>query len=225
MRRASLAFVFGLALTSCLLAQEPARATEAAGQTEQGDPWIWWKWVNFLILAGGLGYLISKHAPALLGARSHEIQQALADAAKVAKDAEVQAATIEQRFKNLQNEIENLRQTARAEMAAEGERIRHETEQHLARIQEQSVQEIALMTRAARDELRKYSADLALGLADAAHPAAHDCRYPQKSGGWIRQASCVPAMPGWRGLSRWLPLSPTVTPAPWWMSSWLPARR
>ena len=50
-------------------------------------------------------------------------------------------------------------------MDAEGERIRKETEHHLARIQEQSVQEIALMTRAARTNLRKYSADLALGLS------------------------------------------------------------
>jgi len=165
MRRAKLALALGLAVTGCLLAQEPARSTDSPQQSEQGDRLTVWEWVNFLILVGGLGYLASKHAPALYQARSREIQQALADAAKVAKDAEVQAAVIEQRFKNIQAEIESLRQTARTEMSAEGERIRKETEHHLARIQEQSVQEIALMTRAARDELRKYSAELALGLS------------------------------------------------------------
>jgi len=96
---------------------------------------------------------------------SDEIQQALADAAKVKKDAEAKAASIEQRLKNLEVEIDNLRQSARAEAAAEGERIRQETERHLTRIQEQSTQEVVLMTRTARDELRKYSADLAVSLA------------------------------------------------------------
>ncbi len=51
-------------------------------------------------------------------------------------------------------------------MMAESERVRRETEHHLQRIQEQSVQEIALMTRAAKDELRKYAAELAVGLAE-----------------------------------------------------------
>jgi F0F1-type ATP synthase membrane subunit b/b' len=83
----------------------------------------------------------------------------------VKKDAEAQAANIEKRLMNLQIEIENLRQTARTEAAAEAERIRQETERRLTRIQEQSVQEIVLMTRAARLDLRKYSTDLAVGLA------------------------------------------------------------
>jgi len=165
MRRAALALALGLAFTSYVLPQESAGAKQTQPETEQSDPWIWWKWANFLILMGGLGYMTAKYAPPMFRARSDEIQQALADAAKFRQDAEAQASSIEQRLKNLQIEIENLRQSARAEAAAEGERIRRETERHLTRIQEQSVQEIVLMARAARHELRKYSADLAVGLA------------------------------------------------------------
>jgi F0F1-type ATP synthase membrane subunit b/b' len=153
MRRAAIALALGLALASFVLPQEPAGATETKHESEQGDPWIWWKWANFLLLAGGLGYLISKRAPALFQARSQEIQQA-------------RAAAIELRLQNLQTEIDSLRQTARAEMAAEGDRLRRETEHRLRRIQEQALQEIAQITRAARDELRKYSAQLAIGLAE-----------------------------------------------------------
>jgi F0F1-type ATP synthase membrane subunit b/b' len=51
-------------------------------------------------------------------------------------------------------------------MSAEGERISRETEHHVQRIQEQAAQEIELLTRSATDELRKYSAELALGLAE-----------------------------------------------------------
>jgi F0F1-type ATP synthase membrane subunit b/b' len=165
MHRATLALALGLAFASYVLPQEPAGATQTRQAAEPGHPWIRWKWINFLILVGGLGYMAAKFAPPMFRARSEELQQALADAAQVKKDAEAQAANIEQRLMNLQIEIENLRQTARTEAAAEAERIRQETERRLTRLQEQSVQEIVLMTRAARLELRKHSADLAVSLA------------------------------------------------------------
>jgi F0F1-type ATP synthase membrane subunit b/b' len=164
MRRARLAIILGLALAPFALPQEHAAGSEAAA--EAGDPWIVWKWVNFAILAAGLGYLIAKNAPAYFQSRTDEIRKSLDEAAREAKDAEAKAAGIELRLSGLQNEIEDLRKSARAEMASEAERIRTETERHLRRIQEQSAQEIALLTRASRDELRRYSAALALDLAE-----------------------------------------------------------
>jgi F-type H+-transporting ATPase subunit b len=150
----------------CLLMAWCAWAQEGNGGAEQGDPWLVWKWANFLILAGGLGYLIRKHAPAFFQQRTKEIQQAISEATQASKDAEARVAAIELRLAGLQSEIESLRATAHAEVAAEGERIGRETEQRLQRIREQSAQEIALMSRAARFELRKYSAQLALDLAE-----------------------------------------------------------
>ena len=142
---------------------------ESAGQkqeAEQGDPWIWWKWANFAILAVGLGYLIRKNVPPLFQKQSSEIQSALQEAAKVKAEAAAYAAGIEARLANLKSEIEKLRVTARTDMAAESERMSRETEHQLQRIREQTAQEIELLTRSATDELRKYSAELALGLAE-----------------------------------------------------------
>ena len=77
------------------------------------------------------------------------------------------AAAVEQRLAySLQREIENLRETAHADMAAESERIRIASGDHVQRIREQSVQEIDLMTRGAKAEIRKYAAELAIGLAE-----------------------------------------------------------
>lgn len=167
MRRATLAIALGLSFASYALPQETGQQPAGAKQeSEQGDPWLWWKWANFALLAGGLGYLISKHAPGFFAQRSKEIGQAMLDAAQVKKDAEARAAGIELRLAGLQNEIEKLRGAARAEVTAEGERISRETEQRLQKIQSQAAQEIVLMTRAGRDELRKYSARLALDLAE-----------------------------------------------------------
>jgi F-type H+-transporting ATPase subunit b len=168
--RAILAIALGLALASYALPQEAAPAKEnPASQSDEageGGSWIWWKWANFAILAVGLGYLIGKNVPPLFRKQSDEIQNALAEAAKVKQDAALYATDVETRLANLQKEIEALRQSAHADMTAESERMRRETEHHLERVQEQAVQEIALMTRAAKDELRKYAAQLAIDLAE-----------------------------------------------------------
>lgn len=163
MRRATLAIILGLACASYALPQEAATEKHEA---EQSDALIWWKWANFLILAGGLGYLIGKNVPPLFRKQSSEITSALAEAAKVKQDAASYSAAIEARLANLKSEIEKLQVTARADMTAESERLRRETEHHLQRIREQAAQEIELLTRSATDELRKYSAELALGLAE-----------------------------------------------------------
>jgi F0F1-type ATP synthase membrane subunit b/b' len=161
-RRAALALALGLALASCALPQE----NQSNPAAEVGDRWIVWKWVNFAILAAGLGYLVSKSAPAYFRGRSEEIQKALAEAAREIKDAETRAVSFEARLSGIQSEVENLRGAARAEMTAEGERIRRETERRLQRIQEQTSQEIALVARASREELHKYLAVMALDLAE-----------------------------------------------------------
>jgi F-type H+-transporting ATPase subunit b len=162
MRRAAFALALGMAFAPSILPQEAAARPEA----EQHDPWIFWKWINFAILAGGLGYLISKHAPAFFDNRSKEILQGIADGAKALQEARSRAASIEQRLAGIQTEIDKLRGAGRAEMTEEGERMQRETERHLQKLQEQAAQEITLMTRASKDELRKYSAELALQLAE-----------------------------------------------------------
>jgi F-type H+-transporting ATPase subunit b len=164
MRRATLAVAFGLAFASYALPQEAPAAQTNEG--EQGDSMIWWKWANFVILAAGLGYLIGKHVPPLFQKQSKDIQSALAEAAKIKQEATAYAAGVEARLADLQGEIQQLRESAHAEMIAESERIRRETEHHLQRIREQTAQEVALMTRAAKDDLRKYAAELAIGLAE-----------------------------------------------------------
>jgi F-type H+-transporting ATPase subunit b len=166
MRRATLAITLGLAFATYALPQEPGQTPEAKQETEQGDPWIWWKWANFGILAIGIGIMIGKTAPAFFAERSRSIGQAMFEAAAAMRDAQIRATEIEARFAALQNDIAELRRNAKAEMSAESERISRQTEQHLQKIQDQSTQEIVLIARAARHELRRYSAQLALGFAE-----------------------------------------------------------
>ncbi|MDP8980970.1 MAG: hypothetical protein M3O35_10300 [Acidobacteriota bacterium] len=164
MRRFLLLLCFALGLATATFAQEPTPAHEI--EESKGDQWIWWKWANFLILAGGLGYLVSKSAPAFFRNRSEEIQSGIVEAGKLRRDAEARAAAIELRTASLQSEIEGIRANARAEMEAEGERIRRETEHQIRRIQEQAQQELAALSKLAREELKTYAGTLALDMAE-----------------------------------------------------------
>jgi F-type H+-transporting ATPase subunit b len=125
-----------------------------------------WKLANFVLLAGGLGYLIYKKGGPFFHARSEQIRKGIAEAAKFKEEAQARYAQIEQRLAGLTAEIEHLRKTAREESGAEGERVRLETERNLKKIQAQAEQEMASAVKAARQELRAYSAELAIRLAE-----------------------------------------------------------
>jgi F-type H+-transporting ATPase subunit b len=165
-RRVVLTLAVGLLVAPSMLPQETSQGSQTSREAEQGDPWIWWKWANFLILAGGLGYLISKSAPAFFEGRSKEILQGIEDGAKALQAAQARAAAVELRLAGIPKEIDRLRSDARTELAAESQRIQGETARHIQKLQQQATQEITLMTRASRAELRRYSADLALQLAE-----------------------------------------------------------
>jgi F-type H+-transporting ATPase subunit b len=161
-----------LAAAAGMFAQEhppaPAHAAEAPhgeAAAEHG-PSIVWKWANFGLLAGGLGYLIGRHAPAFFRSRTEEIQKGMADAARIKRDADQRVAEVERRLATLEQEIATLRSGAVEEMAAEAKRIQDETARQLAKTQEQAEQEIASAAKTARKELKAYSADLAVSLAE-----------------------------------------------------------
>lgn len=146
-------------------AETGAKHGEAA-QEEENEPSIWWKWANFALLAGGLGYLIGKNAGPFFRTRTEEIQKGIAEAARVRQEAEARAAEIEGRLGNLQAEIESLRTKSKQEITAEGARLQAETEAQIAKIQAHAESEIASATKNASTELKVYSAQLALQIAE-----------------------------------------------------------
>jgi F-type H+-transporting ATPase subunit b len=148
---------------SVALAQEGA---EGHGQAaEGGSHELLWKWANFAILAGGLGYLAYKKGGAYYRARGEAIRRGIEEADRLRAEATARVAEMEERLKNLSAEVESLRQAAHHEMAAENERLRREAEERLRRIQEQAEQEIAAAVKAARREVQARAAELAVGLA------------------------------------------------------------
>lgn len=177
MKNWALVFLISSLLSALGLAQEhsnpaaaPASAeathhTEEAAKHDAGDPMIFWKWINFGLLAIGLGYLASQHLPPFFAGRTEEIQKGIAEAQKLKSETEVKAAAMEQRMAKLGAEVEALRTQGKAEMASEGDRIRKETASSLAKLQANAESELESITKAARQELKNYSVQLAVAMA------------------------------------------------------------
>jgi F-type H+-transporting ATPase subunit b len=125
-----------------------------------------WKWPNFLLLAGLLGYLIRKHGAPLLTARSEHIRQSLEAGEKAKADADARAAAVQAKIENLDHEIAEFRTSALADLEREAERIRHQTETELSRIEQHTAVEIVAYGKQTRLELRHYVAKLAMELAE-----------------------------------------------------------
>ena len=157
---------------------QAAEHGESSGEGKTGNL-TGWKWANFVVLAGGLGYLIGKNAGPFFAARSQQIRKDMVEAGDLRKEADARAAEVERRLAGLESEIAALRAESRNEAQAETSRMAERTALEMAKIQAQAEQEIASAAKAARIELKRYSAQLAVGLAEGKirgrmTPAAQD---------------------------------------------------
>jgi F-type H+-transporting ATPase subunit b len=125
-----------------------------------------WKWANFVVLAGGLGYLIGKKGGPFFAARAAKIRQDIVDAGEAREQAEARAAEVDRRLANLEAELAALRAASGKEEEAETGRFGRHTAAEIVKTQAQAEQEIAAAGKAARLELKRYCAELSVGLAE-----------------------------------------------------------
>ena len=154
-----LVLIFGLA---AVCAQG---AEKSSGGGEEGNLKIW-EWANFLILAGGLGYLAGKNGGPFFAARSTKIRKEIVEAGELRKQAEARAAEVDRRLAGIESDMAVLREESRKEAQAEDRRIARQTAAEAAKIHAQAEQDIASAAKAARAELKRHSAELAVALAE-----------------------------------------------------------
>jgi F-type H+-transporting ATPase subunit b len=123
------------------------------------------KVINFVVLFGGLIYLLRSPLRNYLEGRTKFLHHALRDAEDSREEAEKKQREIEIRLKTLGREIGHIRKEAESEGQAVQERILQEAKAEADRLKRLSRQEIELITEAGIREIKQYAAELAVALA------------------------------------------------------------
>jgi F0F1-type ATP synthase membrane subunit b/b' len=145
-------------------AESPEKEAQDNPETGLGQDLLF-KWLNFGIFAGGLGYLVIKKGPAFFSARTADIQKALKDATGLKMEADFRSSEIDRKMATLGAEVQKFRDESKREMEREHERIVRETEAGVQRLQQHFRLEVASLQQNARTELRRHTAELAVSMA------------------------------------------------------------
>jgi F-type H+-transporting ATPase subunit b len=155
-----------IAAGTALYAQEGENHGKEGAEGEAEERPVTLLWANFGLLALGLGIMLAKTLPKAFEARTASIQKEILEAQAIKADAEKRAAAVEAKVAQLGSDIEKFKTDAAQEMSVEGERIRKETADQIKRIEAQAAAEVETAGKIATRELKQYSADLALKLAE-----------------------------------------------------------
>ena len=161
-----------LAMTAAPL-QEAASEAERRGEKESAEgekePSALeeaYHWLNFLIVAGGIGYLVKKFFVPFLEERGKLIREDMDRSAKILAEADQRLTSVEGKLQKLDEELASLRQAAFRESVAEAERIAQAAQADAGKILAAAEQEIESSVKAARQQLKQYATELAVGVAE-----------------------------------------------------------
>lgn len=155
-------------LVSVALSVSPIKAQEPSAAKHEGaeSDYIGWKWANFIVLAGALGYFGSKSAKVYFGNRRQQITAELADAERRSAEADRRMAEVDARLANLDTEIANLRKQALLEQTQHTELINQRGALEAERVRTNAAQQIEALSKKTQRELEQHISRLALGLAE-----------------------------------------------------------
>lgn len=123
------------------------------------------KLVNFLLLFGGLAYVLRKPLGKFLQERSDSLEQALRGAKESHEEAAEKLNQVESRLRKLDEEIEKMQQEAEAVGQSLHQHVLEEAKQAADRLKHFASQEIEMLTQDAIREIKEYTGALAADLA------------------------------------------------------------
>ncbi len=130
------------------------------GEEEEGGPLaLAMRWINVIILFGGLGYLLREPAVAFFEARKEEILGGLQKSRAAQKDAAARMSEIEGRLSRLSAEMAGIKSDAEESARTERERIVADAKVEAGRAVEQSGAEVQRVARGMEQEIRSHIAE------------------------------------------------------------------
>ncbi len=151
-----------------LLTATSVWAAEEGNQSSADSPTgTVFRWLDFAIVAGVLGFVIRKRMLPALRKRAEGIRRAIAEGGEAKAEAEEQLRTVEEKLSRLDEEVAAMRAAARREYEAEAGRIRALAREEAVKIERAAEAEIAAAGRSAHIELRRMAAQLTASRAES----------------------------------------------------------
>jgi len=124
------------------------------------------KVINFIVLFGGLTFVLYKPLRKFLGERGEAIKDSIHQAKDKKKQAETELAEVNQRLITIKDEVVKIRSDAEKEGAEEKKRIISAARKEVERLKDLTSEEISFLTDTAVQELKEYTARLAISQAE-----------------------------------------------------------
>lgn len=160
-------FIGRIAMPSVTLAFQAEPEHEDAGKEEAAENReLIYKIINFVILAGALGYVLRKPMAEFFSGRSASIRKALEEGTAALKESQAKLEAVEAKLNRLAEEIAAFRANAEKEMQAERQRMMDDAAREAEKILETARMRIDTATRGAKLELQSFTAQRAMELAE-----------------------------------------------------------
>jgi F-type H+-transporting ATPase subunit b len=125
------------------------------------------RWLNFLIVFGGIAYLIAKHGGAFFRGNAKEIAASIVEATAMKEEADRELRVIETKIARLDQDVATIREEARRNWEAEAERLYTSGLAEIEKINQAARVELAASERAAQQQVREIAASMAVERAAA----------------------------------------------------------
>ena len=125
-----------------------------------------WKFINLAIFAIALVVVLRRRIGAAFRDRRENIKSELAHAQQERDAAVAKLKEVEERLARLDTEVAEIQERSKREAAEERERIARSTETEITKLGEQAQREIESAGKTARHELRRYTAEQSVRLAE-----------------------------------------------------------
>jgi F0F1-type ATP synthase membrane subunit b/b' len=165
--RRFLPFVFG-ALLIFFFTAFPVFAEEGAKPDPADSPTgLIFRWLNFLIVFGGIAYLIAKYGGAFFRGNAKAIAASIHEATAAKAEADGELREVETKIARFDQGVAEMREEARRNWAAESERLHVSGLADIEKINQAARGELAASERAAQQQLREIAASMAVERAAA----------------------------------------------------------
>jgi F-type H+-transporting ATPase subunit b len=150
-----------------LLVLLPLFLAFSSGEEAQPSPLLdlLGKSVNFILLFGGLGFLLAKPLRKYLAEMGAAVATTIRETEKAKADAERRLASLDERMRGLEEELHKIKNEGEKAGGKEKERILALARQESEKIKAFATQEIESLSQSARTELKRHSAEIAVSLA------------------------------------------------------------